>query len=237
MTSTRSASTSNCKGESKGPNSGRLRDISRGKMSTDEKLDNIYVILSTLKEQNDVLKQTVSKLEQHLVESEDRQCEQDNKLNDLEQYGRKNTIRIVGLEDSNRNETDEECVEKIVKFVYDKLNVTIVEADIDIAHRLGVYQRGKPRNIICKFTHRIRKFKIIKQRKLLKGTRCFIMEDLTRINQQRLKEAFELRCVEISWSTDGKLFVLLKNGEKRRIQYNAIMTEAFLMNDDNFCRK
>ncbi|XP_021372694.1 uncharacterized protein LOC110462821 [Mizuhopecten yessoensis] len=250
MTSTRSASTSNSKGQSKGPHSGRLSDISRGKMSTDEKLDNIYVILSTLKEdihsqmiilredikkenrelverlesrvfdleeQNDDLKQTVSKLEQHLGESEDRQCEQDNKLNDLEQHGRKNTIRIVGLEDSNKNETVEECVEKIVKFVYDKLNVTIVEADIDIAHRLGVYQRGKPRNIICKFTHRRRKFEIIKQRKLLKGTRCYIMEDLTRINQQRLKEAFELRCVERSWSTDGKLFVLLKNGRKRRI--------------------
>ncbi|XP_033725206.1 uncharacterized protein LOC117315171 [Pecten maximus] len=143
----------------------------------------------------------------------------------------------IGLEDSNKNETVEECVEKIVKFAKEKLKVTIDNADIDIAHRLGMFQRDKPRNIICKFTHRRTKFEIIKQRKVLKGSRCYIVEDLTRTNQQRLKEAFELRCVERSWSTDGKLFVLLKNGKKRRLQYNTILTESFLMNDANFNRK
>ncbi|XP_033727750.1 uncharacterized protein LOC117317072 [Pecten maximus] len=187
-----------------------------------------------LEEQNEDLKQTVTKLEQHLSDSEDKRIELEIKQNDLEQHGRKNSIRIVGLEDSNRNETVEDCVGKIVSFVKDKLKVAICKSDIDIAHRLGPFQRGKPRSIICKFTHRRKKIEIIQGRKVLKGSGIYITEDLTRINQQRLKAAFELQCVERSWSMDGKLFVLLKSGKKRRIYADTILSEAFLMDDNNF---
>ncbi|XP_069109651.1 uncharacterized protein [Argopecten irradians] len=190
-----------------------------------------------LEEQNDDLKQTVTRLEKNLADADDRIYELENKQNDLEQHGRKNSIRIVGLEDSNRNESVDECIGKIVKLVKDKLKIGINKHDIDIAHRLGPYQQGKLRNVICKFTHRTSKIDIVKQRKVLKGSGCYIMEDLTRKNQQRLKEAFELDCVERTWSIDGKLFLLLKNGKKRRLFPSAILSEAFLKDDRNFPRK
>ena len=79
--------------------------------------------------------------------------------------------------------------------VIDKLNSVIADLnlrreDIDIAHRLGSKQNRKrrgttvpARRVIIKFNSRIKRDKVLKNRKLLKGTDIFVNEDLTQINQ------------------------------------------------------
>ncbi|CAB3997760.1 Hypothetical predicted protein [Paramuricea clavata] len=53
--------------------------------------------------------------------------------NKNEQYSRKYSLRIVGL-----NENDgENCVGEVIKLCKEKLNVNVDERDIDRAHRLG----------------------------------------------------------------------------------------------------
>ncbi|XP_033740525.1 uncharacterized protein LOC117327576 [Pecten maximus] len=264
----RSGSTS---GKTAKNNNPRLSDanLKSGKLSTDERLDEICVVLASLKDdmrsqiralgdemkaenrdlverlesrvmdlelRNDVLNKKVTLLEQQVIDLKENQRKQEWVDNDIEQQGRKNSIRIIGLEDKNRNETVEQSVEKIVNFVKNKLKVPITEADIDTAHRLGPYTGQRPRNLICKFTHRRKKMEIIRNRKILKKSGIVITEDLTRINQQRLKLAYELPCVEKSWSMEGKLFALLKNGKKRQLLYTTELTEEFLTNDRNFPR-
>ncbi|XP_060073562.1 uncharacterized protein LOC132553345, partial [Ylistrum balloti] len=232
----------------------------------DEKLDNIFEIFSTLQheinmqmkvlreeiktenrepverlegrifdleEQNSKVTHTVETLEKKVADLEDKQHEMVNKQNHLEQHSRKNLIRIFGIEDNNKFESAEECVNKIVKFVRDKLKVNI---SIDIAHRLGPYHKDKSRIVICKFTHRRKKMEVINTRKARRGLGCVITEDLTRANQEKLKQVFHLGSVEKTWSTDGNLFALLKNGKKRRILNDTQLCDKFLLNDNNFAR-
>ncbi|XP_069109835.1 uncharacterized protein [Argopecten irradians] len=184
-----------------------------------------------LESENEKLRQTIGNLESEVCNLQGSHI---TRLNDLEQHGRKNSLRIHGLEDISVSENVEECVDKIVKFVSSKLNVDISSGDIDIAHRLGKFNRDRPRNVIVKFTHRRKKIEIIRARSKLKKTRYTIFEDLTKINQQILKDAYRLQCVKHSFSTDGKLFAILHDGRKRRLQVGTPLTDEFLMKDSNF---
>ncbi|XP_021375390.1 uncharacterized protein LOC110464476 [Mizuhopecten yessoensis] len=179
-----------------------------------ELIDKLEWRIFDLEEENEGLKVTVTRLEQKISVLEDREKILNQTQNDLEQQGRKNSIRIIGLEDPDRHEKVEDCVKKVVEFLGTKLNVSVTESDIDIAHRLGTYQQNKPRTVICKFTHRRKKAEVIRARRILKGQRYCVFEDLTRINQERLKAIFNLDCVKHSYSIDGKLFAQLKDGKK-----------------------
>ncbi|XP_060066481.1 uncharacterized protein LOC132546780 [Ylistrum balloti] len=199
-----------------------------------ERIEALEERVNTLETENDNLKVTISELENELLTSQDRQSEMAGKYNDLEQQGRKNSVRIVGLPDPGVRESVEDCVQTIVGFVRDTLKVPLQERDIDIAHRLGKYNGTNPRNVIVKFTHRRKKHEIIRARKILKGSKFVIYEDLTSLNQQRLKEAFRMNCVKNSYSTDGKIYVILTNGKKRRLLHDTPLEESYLMNDANF---
>lgn len=193
-----------------------------------------------LEKENERLGQRITHLEERDEEmDDDRQevkKETKNRLNDLEQHGRKNSVRIFGLEDTAR-ESVEECVDKVVGFVNDRLSLNVQNGDIDIAHRLGKFTGERPRSIIVKFTHRRTKHNIIKARKGLKGSGYTIFEDLTKLNQQKLKDAYKLKSVSNSYSLDGKLFLVLDNGKKRQITIDTPLTEKFLYTDSNFAKK
>ncbi|OWF56252.1 Protein unc-13-like C [Mizuhopecten yessoensis] len=189
-----------------------------------------------LETDNEDLRKTVESLEGEIGRLHAARGKADNKLNDLEQHGRKDSLRIMGLEDTSEKESVEECVEKIVEFVTDKLSVNLTRNDINIAHRLGNFNRAKPRSVIVKFTTRRMKHEIIRARRKLKNTRYVIFEDLTRDNQQILKDAFQLECVKNTYSVDGKLFAVLMNGRKRRLFMDTPLDTGYLMNDGNFRR-
>ncbi|XP_021356912.1 uncharacterized protein LOC110452603 [Mizuhopecten yessoensis] len=136
--------------------------------------------------ENENLRLTIGNLETQVG---DLQCSKD--------------ARIHGLKDTSDSETVAECVDKFMNFVSSKLEVHITKGDLDIAHRLGKFNREKPRNIIVKFTHRRKRNKVIKARSKLKKTGYMVFEDLTKINQQVLKDAYKLQCVKNSYITDG----------------------------------
>ncbi|KAH3787546.1 hypothetical protein DPMN_165672 [Dreissena polymorpha] len=89
-----------------------------------------------------------------------------------------------------------------------KLGMPIATTDIDVAHRLGKFAKNKSRPVIVKFLRRQTKIEIMKKAKMLKGSRLFINEDLTKLNAEvlrlRLKEP---DLIERAWSFEGKLFV------------------------------
>ncbi|XP_069103903.1 kinesin-related protein 1-like [Argopecten irradians] len=202
-----------------------------------ERIESLEDKVNILEQENDDLKETVSRLEENLDTTKEKLAELSGTHNDLEQQGRKNSLRIVGLKDPGDKESVEDCVLTIVDFVNDKLNVPLRESDIDIAHRLGRFDGSTPRNIIVKFTHRRKKAEIIRARKGLKGTKIVVYEDLTRYNQQRLKDAYQLKCVKNSYSIDGKLFVILSDGKtRRRLAYDTPLTESYLLDDANFVK-
>ena len=69
-------------------------------------------------------------------------------LNELEQYGRRNNIRIVGLRNDKPFETSQETAWQIVNFINGKMDINLSVHQIDIAHRLGPFSRNINRNII-----------------------------------------------------------------------------------------
>lgn len=218
----------------------KLLDKKLEKLRKDIKAENRALVeqlegrIFDLEKENDVLKKKVETLENQAQNNEKFSASMDYKLNELEQQGRKNSIRIVGLNDSNERESVEECVDKIVNFVNNSLEVQLSKTDIDIAHRLGRYNKERPRTIICKFTHRRKKAEIIYNRRKLSGKGQVIFEDLTKRNQDILKAAYKLDSVKNTYSIDGKLFVVLKNGKKRRLQYDTELTDQYLADDRNF---
>ncbi|XP_060578456.1 uncharacterized protein LOC132735517 [Ruditapes philippinarum] len=143
----------------------------------------------------------------------------DRVLNDLEQYSRRNNIRIYGVPGDSEKQSSQETTTKVVSLLNEKLSMSITEENIDIAHRLGQY-KGKDRPVIVKFVRRQVKNEVFEKIKRLKTTNIFINHDLTWLNQQvlsslRLKDT---NAVKKCWCTDGKIFATFmddQNGIKR----------------------
>ena len=128
-------------------------------------------------------------------------------VNSLEQYSRRNCLRIFGVVESDGENTSE----LVMELARNNLQVNIEQSDIDRSHRIGrSHERGHPRDIIVKFTsYRVRDM-VIKNRKKLKGTKIVIKEDLTRANHNLLRSTITHPSVSSAWSKDGVIFALTK---------------------------
>ena len=145
---------------------------------------------------------------------------QSQELNNLEQYTRRNSVRIYGVDDRDKKETCIEPARKVVKLAKDKLELDITTADIDIAHRTGAFTGDGNRPIICKFVSRITKHEVVKARRKLKNTATVIKEDLTVQNAKLLAKTKECETVAKAWSDEGKIIALLEGEEKKKVVIN-----------------
>ena len=139
-------------------------------------------------------------------------------VNELEQYSRRNCLRVFGVEET-KEENPEEIIMNLAK---GQLGITtITPDDIERTHRVGRPTEGRPRAIIVQFMGYKMRNKFIQNRRKLKGTKIVVKEDLTYRNQQLLKTTQEHRGTDNAWSKDGKIFAhFVKDGEKiiRRIK-------------------
>ena len=137
---------------------------------------------------------------------------QSDELNNLEQYTRRNSIRIYGLDDPDRKEPYHVTEKKVTKVLNSALGMHITSQDIDIAHRLGRFNESGNRPVICKFVSRTRKIQAITLRRKLKGTAIVIREDLTSKNVKLLQSVSALDQVKSAWSVEGRILTELHNG-------------------------
>lgn len=136
-------------------------------------------------------------------------------INDLEQYGRRNNVRISGLDFDNKFESSQQTAEGIATLLNTRMGLNISSYDIDIAHRLGKYEDKQIRNVIVKFVQRQVKVMVMKSTNKLKGTTISINEDLTKINLEVLA-SLRLKgkdTIMKSWTYEGKLYAQMKNGK------------------------
>lgn len=143
-------------------------------------------------------------------------------LDAQEQYSRRNCLRIHGIPESGDEASTDDL---IVKLATEKLNVNITKDQIDRSHRISPKPRpnqsgvttGKPRAIIVKFsTYNIR-HSFYKARVQLKGTGIYINEDLTTKRQELFTIARRNPNVKRSWTSDGTIFVVGEDGNRRKI--------------------
>ena len=201
----------------------QINDTLQNTTSQHERLDATVLDLST---KTDNMKQKINSLEQTL----DSKCNVINKLestvNDLEQYSRRNCLRILGVPQLPQENTDE-----VVQDVARKIGVTLSPADNDRSHRVGKQPTDdrKSRGIIVIFTTYSTRQKFLQNRRRLKGTDTTIHEDLTSKNRDLLLKAQEHEKVTSAWTIDGRVFILIPanngNSIKRLIKCKEDLTK------------
>ena len=94
---------------------------------------------------------------------------------DIEARGRRNNLLFYGF-DEQRNE---DCRDKIARFVCDKFNIPVESVVIERAHRVGKFNIGKasPRPIIAAFMDYTTTENIMSQGRILKGTQHSVSRD------------------------------------------------------------
>ena len=117
-----------------------------------------------------------------------------NKIDDLEQYGRRTSLRIFNVP-SREKETSEDVRNQVVNMIKDA-KIDLNESEIDRAHRIGKVvekdfngTKTKVQPIIVKFTTFRGRTNVYKQRKLIPNVRTSL--DLTKLRLDLLIKARE----------------------------------------------
>lgn len=149
----------------------------------------------------------------------------EERVDQLEQYTRKDNIIISGLPAHSYaatarksvstepdDVTDEELEANVLKFFETDLGVPLSPADISVIHYVPSKQ-GK--NILVKFTSRKAKLRVLKNRANLKGKKIYVSDHLTRRNNQLFYQARMLvkdNLISRAWVRNCKVFIR-SNGE------------------------
>ena len=166
-----------------------------------------------LKEKEDKIKELEDRINSLEEKNEDLITKNHDfciKIDDLEQYSRRNCLLLHGVKEDDEENTDE----IVLRTVAEEIGIEINEQDIDRTHRLGKPNRkdGKPRPIIVKFTRYAVRNKVYTYKRNLKGKRLLITESLTAYRMKLLIEAQEKFGVKNVWTSDGR--ILYKNNNR-----------------------
>ena len=138
------------------------------------------------------------------------------KIDALEQYGRRNCLIIHGLPeaDNDRENTDELAC----NFIQDNLKITVTTSDIDRSHRLNTRRKSsKPRPIIVKFLSYNKRNEIFRAKRRLKGIKGIaVTESLTTTRLQLLKQVKDHGNVKNAWTMDGRVLCTLHDDPDER---------------------
>lgn len=145
-------------------------------------------------------------------------------VNDLEQYGRRNSVRMYNVPVPDILHSESDLTRHVVDFINSEVmrpdgdpdssqpfmnNDPISPADVDRCHFVG---RGK-NQLIIKFAKYHTKRRVFMNKKKLKNNpgKVFMSEDLTKINHDLVKmlmdEKFGKKTIFGFWTRDGSIFV------------------------------
>ena len=189
---------------------GEIHDISIQQTKQNEKIEKITEENETLKMENKTFLERIK----------EEEVNRKYAINNLEQYTRRNNVRISGLTFDNKFETSQETAEGITTIFNDHMGLNLSPYDIDIAHRLGKYEDKKVRPIIVRFVQRQVKATVMRNTRKLKGIALSINEDLTKMNLE-IVASIRLKGKDKyikGWSYEGKIYGKLKSGKTETIE-------------------
>ena len=101
----------------------------------------------------------------------------------MQQYGRRDNVRIVGLDDGGSNEDPYEEVIKVACYC----GVNVKRDDISVCHRLPSRNGGK-RPLIARFVRREKKIELMRNKKNLKShsVNIYLNDDVTPLRSKIL---------------------------------------------------
>lgn len=170
------------------------------------------------------LKKEMVELKRQLALRDDRIQQLEERLDENEQYMRRNNVRISGIPEEVGERTDE-----LVTHLAEALGCDIEADDIDRSHRVGrrdLGGGGGPRPLLVKFVSYRKKRALVSSKKELRGKKgsvifpalswkpgqqkLFINDDLTATRARLAKEAREKKKggkIQDTWVRDGTIFI------------------------------
>lgn len=144
-----------------------------------------------------------------------RECEKkieslEQKNDALEQYTRRNSVRIHGIQEVVRENTDN----LVLSFLKDKMQLDFTVDDIERSHRVGASNKNINRPILVKFLSYRKRHEVFSKKKILKNSGIVITEDLTKLRYGLYKMARE-KYGRNTWTSDGKIFWVDENGLRK----------------------
>lgn len=138
------------------------------------------------------------------------------KLDQAEQYSRRNCIRIAGLPESENEDTTSVTMELINDTM--ALDPPLELQEVDRLHRVGKPDSQKPRGIIVKFATYRSRARVFSAKAALSDkrfgptqTKVYINDDLTRLRAKLLYEARKLKkqkLIHDAWTREGTVLVI-----------------------------
>lgn len=153
----------------------------QNEMTVKEMYDDLKHLIEDIKAQNRGIHEELKTLQTRVNLIENNHKEDNNSLITLQREIRKNNLVIFGLP----GEEDEDLLHKILEFLKTVLKVQISEQEINDVYRFGKGDKDRP--ILVKLVSAHKKFRILKQGILLKGTKISISNDLIKEDREKQK--------------------------------------------------
>ena len=123
------------------------------------------VISSDLKKEIAHLNDNLSKKDQVIKDLENKVSVLEFKYDELEQYSRRNSLRITGL---SENDNEDPCETTLNLFDRMDINPKISIEDIDRVHHVGPKRGDNPRQMLIKFANYRARHRVFKARSVLR---------------------------------------------------------------------
>lgn len=154
----------------------------------------------------------------------------ENRLEDMEQYSRRNCLKFRGIPETEGESTDQ----LVVNTCNESLGVMVTEADISRSHRVGPMNKNYPRDIIVRFLSYRTRANVYSARFSLFSAqsdqpsestsppkhKIYINEALTKARSAVFNKARFLKNqghVSGAWTQDGRIVIRNSNGEKHQV--------------------
>ena len=192
-----------------------------------ERLDKQDGAILDLHNKVENMKSDLKHVQKQQATCEERNVKIDHQLNAQEQYSRRNCVRLFGVPEQERENTDE----LVCNIASKHMGVSLKPEHIDRSHRVrrrvepAEGSGRKPRAIIIKLTsYRHRQLLLQNKRKLKESKTGYnIFEDLTAANRSLLWEAQKASRnpeskVESAWTIDGRIVVAIKAANNKTVK-------------------
>ena len=177
----------------------------------------VPIVGAAVKAAMETREEEISKLKRELTDTK-------AKLDELEQYSRKNCLNIAGVP-----ETAGESTSQLVRDLAKSIDVNVQLDDIDACHRIGQKTPGKHRSIIVKFTRFDQRQDVYAARRKLREVAApaggpfttdqlkgiYISDNLTKHRHSILYAARQLKRkgkLYAAWSDVGRMKVRITRG-------------------------
>ncbi|KAK3097281.1 hypothetical protein FSP39_008330 [Pinctada imbricata] len=179
-----------------------------------ERIDRLHLENETLKETISAKSKQIREMEVNVKEALKIAKRAESKSNFNEQYSRKSNIKIFGVEEKERENTNE-VVRSMMK---DVAKIDVSESEIVACHRIPGGKNGLPRPIILKVKNSDVKAKIMRKRSEVKskGHGIRLADDVTRANSILIQKLNDNHHIEQGYYYNGSVFGRMKSGQKMK---------------------